>query len=743
MTRSNCLKNSFRVTSGFSVDQIKSLAHLYAEHKEFQGDSSYEGRESLNRKIRPHICDILDLKVDAIVCPTQTDLHLEPYGCYELDCNYVIHTAGPPPDTLLSYLQRKECLKKSYLSCLRKAFPVLGSGGAGMQLVDAVKIAVTSIRQWLEKSRNAKAVDSVVLCMYSEEQWQAYFPELTVAFPYGKDVAGFDQEELPIVPRTALFHPAETIATNIQCYKYQPPARRQVCRHFQALVTECHAGLEDSSLERFRFTAIFQNSCPPTHRVLLHNNVDLSAIEIQVVCHSRKEEDLDDTLCRRIQNLVKCYLLSALENISNFSTFVRCEKSVMGQRGMMYDADFLQDLANRNETQPCVHSCDKDTHLLNPLTMLKYWRWQRRAHRSLNVQVDKRSPQQHDEQGDQSNSCSEINDFSNTEARPSSPYSPAIVRGAPVEIEWVDSGSSGSLKSDADNGMYQAERVHKETVGQDQNNNINNDERGDNSSTSSWSPLGSLMSLFSWKQHHELPTRNIVEHEHHTFQPMDDSLMNSVPRVDETKQKTPCNEHKKSNSQITSNSKMQSEITGTSSGKVFHASVHENKHTSGTKDMHQRSLCAHCSHDKRSHPTNNLIAKSNICVSCQPVNEQAIGACGGRVPISMNNLTPFDPFTNNTYSNNMNINSVSDRDFLRLAKKIGNKQRQLGLELGLPYAEIQVICENNPRDAEMQGFEIIAAWRQRLGGRGTLNDLLDAMSSCGIDTNTVDRELNI
>jgi len=45
------------------------------------GESPFEGRDSLNCKIRPHVCDITDLQVDAIVCPTQTDLHLPPYGC--------------------------------------------------------------------------------------------------------------------------------------------------------------------------------------------------------------------------------------------------------------------------------------------------------------------------------------------------------------------------------------------------------------------------------------------------------------------------------------------------------------------------------------------------------------------------------------------------------------------------------------------------------------------------------------
>jgi len=45
------------------------------------GDSKYEGRESLNKKIYVYVGDITQIQSDAIVCSTQTDLLLPLYGC--------------------------------------------------------------------------------------------------------------------------------------------------------------------------------------------------------------------------------------------------------------------------------------------------------------------------------------------------------------------------------------------------------------------------------------------------------------------------------------------------------------------------------------------------------------------------------------------------------------------------------------------------------------------------------------
>ncbi|KAI9299672.1 hypothetical protein BJ944DRAFT_45676, partial [Cunninghamella echinulata] len=103
---------------------------------------------------------------------------------YKLPCNYVIHVAVPHSSS------GEEKLKECFRSCLSQfsgqykesiAFPMIGTGVQGYNPERAANIALTIVREYLEKEAldpNSK-VKKVVFCAYSvkdRDLYQALIP---------------------------------------------------------------------------------------------------------------------------------------------------------------------------------------------------------------------------------------------------------------------------------------------------------------------------------------------------------------------------------------------------------------------------------------------------------------------------------------------------------------------------------------------------------------------------------------
>lgn len=107
----------------------------------------------------------------------------------------------------------------------------------------------------------------------------------------------------------------------------------------------------------------------------------------------------------------------------------------------------------------------------------------------------------------------------------------------------------------------------------------------------------------------------------------------------------------------------------------------------------------------------------------------SFGACGGT---SNDFCSDFDK-----YSSNEHTDLNDDKSLLKIAKLIGNKETQLGLELGLTYACIQRIKSENTSNALMQAFCILHEWKIQQRGNVSIETLIEAMVYCSIDTHSL------
>jgi len=107
-----------------------------------------------------------------------------------------------------------------------------------------------------------------------------------------------------------------------------------------------------------------------------------------------------------------------------------------------------------------------------------------------------------------------------------------------------------------------------------------------------------------------------------------------------------------------------------------------------------------------------------------------------KIPAGSQNMNCFDGQKSGA-SGDSCLN-FSDKELLHLAKHIGIKHEELGLELGLTYSEVQVACASKPGNAVMQGFEILRSWRHKQRRKASLAALVEAMRACGIDTHDIE-----
>jgi hypothetical protein len=160
----------------------------------------------------------------------------------------------------------------------------------------------------------------------------------------------------------------------------------------------------------------------------------------------------------------------------------------------------------------------------------------------------------------------------------------------------------------------------------------------------------------------------------------------------------------------------------TSTGQV------ENKQICKSSTKKQKS--SNCSEGKKCDYDSGQIsneAKSSSSF-CDLNLDSLAGACGGG---------------NHGYKTQPNIRyssviaSLNDQALIQLARLVGNKDTQLGLELGLQYSCIQRIKSHNSDDAVVQAYHILRQWKIQQRGKASIETLAEAMTNCSIDTSSL------
>lgn len=102
---------------------------------------------------------------------------------YRLPAKWVIHTVGPVWRG--GHANEAGLLSSCYTSSLRLAvehklraiaFPAISCGAYGYPTLEAARIAVSTIRSFLETNGT---IERVLLCCFTDEVWQAYENAIT------------------------------------------------------------------------------------------------------------------------------------------------------------------------------------------------------------------------------------------------------------------------------------------------------------------------------------------------------------------------------------------------------------------------------------------------------------------------------------------------------------------------------------------------------------------------------------
>ncbi|XP_059156215.1 ADP-ribose glycohydrolase MACROD1-like isoform X2 [Physella acuta] len=106
-------------------------------------------------------------------------------GGFKLPAKYIIHTVGPrrkDPDKLeLCYKNCLSILKEHKLKSI--AFPCISTGIFGYPNEDAAKVALGTIRGWLEEEEYAKEVDRIIMCLFLKKDKDIYHKLMQSYFP--------------------------------------------------------------------------------------------------------------------------------------------------------------------------------------------------------------------------------------------------------------------------------------------------------------------------------------------------------------------------------------------------------------------------------------------------------------------------------------------------------------------------------------------------------------------------------
>ncbi|XP_048032298.1 ADP-ribose glycohydrolase MACROD1 isoform X3 [Megalobrama amblycephala] len=151
------------------------------------GDSSckpqYKVDEELNKKISLFSGDITKLEIDAIANAANKTL-LGGGGD-------VIHTVGPIVHGSVGE-REEQALRNCYYNCLHTAtknhlrtvaFPCISTGVYGYPPDQAVKVALRTVREYLEQ--NHEKLDRVIFCVFLKSDKELYETMLSAYFPQG------------------------------------------------------------------------------------------------------------------------------------------------------------------------------------------------------------------------------------------------------------------------------------------------------------------------------------------------------------------------------------------------------------------------------------------------------------------------------------------------------------------------------------------------------------------------------
>ncbi|KAK0054883.1 O-acetyl-ADP-ribose deacetylase MACROD2 [Biomphalaria pfeifferi] len=193
--------------------------YYFEKHCPVEETISFEVRPDLNEKISSLRVDITSLEIDAIVNAANESLlggggvdgaihsAAGPYlvqecatlnGCltgeakitggYKLPSKYVIHTVGPrgekPKKLEECYKNSLNLLKANNLKSI--AFPCISTGIFGYPNERAARVALNTIRQWLETEEYGAKVDRIILCLFLPKDVDIYNKYLQVYFPIKK-----------------------------------------------------------------------------------------------------------------------------------------------------------------------------------------------------------------------------------------------------------------------------------------------------------------------------------------------------------------------------------------------------------------------------------------------------------------------------------------------------------------------------------------------------------------------------
>jgi O-acetyl-ADP-ribose deacetylase (regulator of RNase III) len=198
-------------------EHLKNWEQLYWDRKPQYTSlqpSLFAIRDSINKRVTVTCMDITTLQVDAIVNAANNTLlggggvdgaiHAaagprlardcaQLGGCptgeakitsgYNLPARHVIHTVGPQGE-------KEHDLRNTYRACLKLclqhglrtiAFPCISTGLYGYPAEAAAKVALSTVRQWLEKHQDD--VDFIIFCTFSSKVLQLYTSLMPRYFP--------------------------------------------------------------------------------------------------------------------------------------------------------------------------------------------------------------------------------------------------------------------------------------------------------------------------------------------------------------------------------------------------------------------------------------------------------------------------------------------------------------------------------------------------------------------------------
>ncbi len=111
---------------------------------------------------------------------------------FKLPARYVLHTVGPKNHHEVPKLKTQQLLASCYKTCLDLlvlnelktiAFCCISTGIFGYPNKPACKVALRTVRDWLETDKNYKKIDRIVFCIFTDVDLEIYEKQMPKFFP--------------------------------------------------------------------------------------------------------------------------------------------------------------------------------------------------------------------------------------------------------------------------------------------------------------------------------------------------------------------------------------------------------------------------------------------------------------------------------------------------------------------------------------------------------------------------------